>query len=116
MTDEVGLAACRALLAFGEDRHDDVVDLLVPIRRDTYRFGGSHAQRDALQRTLLESALRAGRQDLARALLAERLTLRARSVYGWSRGPAWPGRGRRATARTAEAEATRLRTAFAAAL
>ena len=117
MTNEVGLTACRALLAFGEDRHDDVVDLLVPVRATTYRFGGSHAQRDAVQRTLLESALRAGRQDLARSLLAERLTLRARSVYGWSqRARLARAEADDATARTAEAEATRLRTAFAAAL
>ena len=51
----------------------------------TQRFGGSHAQRDVLQRTLLESALRAGQLDLARALVAERLGVSARpSVYGWT--------------------------------
>ena len=117
MTNEVGLTACRALVAFGEDRHDDVVDLLMPVRATTYRFGGSHAQRDALQRTLLESALRAGRRDLARSLLAERLTLRSRSVYGWSqRARLARAEADDATALDAEAEATRLRTAFAAAL
>jgi tetratricopeptide (TPR) repeat protein len=84
MTAEVGLPASRAVLAFGEERYDDVVALLTPIRATTARFGGSHAQRDALQRTLLEGALRAGRFDLARALLSERLSLRDSSVYGWT--------------------------------
>ena len=56
----------------------------MPIRRTLDRFGGSHAQRDALQRTLLESALRAGRYELARALTAERLGVRESSVYGWT--------------------------------
>ena len=57
---------------------------LLPIRRVLQHFGGSHAQRDALQRTLLEAALRAGRTDLARALIAERLAVRDTSVYGWT--------------------------------
>jgi tetratricopeptide (TPR) repeat protein len=83
MTADVGLPAARAVLAFAEDRHGDVIDELMPVRRISARFGGSHAQRDALQRTLLESTIRAGRLDLARALLSERLTARDTSVYGW---------------------------------
>ena len=55
-----------------------------PVRRSLQRVGGSHAQRDVLQRTLLESALRIDELDLARALLAERLSLRETSVYGWT--------------------------------
>jgi tetratricopeptide (TPR) repeat protein len=84
MTVEVGLPASRAVVAFGEQRYDDVIAALAPIRATTARFGGSHAQRDALQRTLLEAALRAGRIDLARALLSERLARRDTSVYGWT--------------------------------
>jgi tetratricopeptide (TPR) repeat protein len=84
MTVEVGLPAAQAVVAFGEERYDDVVAALAPIRSTTARFGGSHAQRDALQRTLLEAALRAGQVDLARALLSERLSLRDSSVYGWT--------------------------------
>jgi hypothetical protein len=53
----------------------------VPIRRRLQLFGGSHAQRDVLQRTLLEAALRDGRRDLARALIAERLAVRPNSAY-----------------------------------
>ncbi|MFT3855205.1 MAG: tetratricopeptide repeat protein [Ilumatobacteraceae bacterium] len=84
MTAEIGLPACRAVVAFAEDRHDDVVAELLPIRRVLHHFGGSHAQRDALQRTLLESALRGGHLRLARALTAERLGVRETSVYGWT--------------------------------
>jgi hypothetical protein len=68
-----------------EGRHEDVIADLAPIRLVLNRFGGSHAQRDALQRTLLESALRAGELELARVLTAERLSLRETSVYGWDR-------------------------------
>ena len=84
MTGEIGLPTCRAVIAFAEDRHDDVVAELLPIRRVLARFGGSHAQRDVLQRTLLESALRGGRYRLAQALTAERLGVRETSVYGWT--------------------------------
>jgi hypothetical protein len=73
------------VLAYAEDRHDDVVDTLAPIRRTLHRFGGSHAQRDVLQRTLLESALRSGRFEFAAELLSERLAERETSVYGWTR-------------------------------
>ena len=84
MTAEIGLPACRAVVAFVEERYDDVVAELLPIRRVLHRFGGSHAQRDALQRTLLESALRGGQLRLARGLTAERLGVRETSVYGWT--------------------------------
>ena len=83
MTAEVGLPACRSVLAYIEDRHADVVAELLPIRTILARFGGSHAQRDALQRTLVASALCAGRLDLARALLNERIGVRETSVWSW---------------------------------
>jgi hypothetical protein len=83
MTADVGLPACRSVLAYIEDRHADVVAELLPIRTILARFGGSHAQRDALQRTLVASALHAGRFDLARALLNERIGVRETSVWSW---------------------------------
>jgi hypothetical protein len=116
MTTEVGLPASRAVLAFAEDRHDDVVDTLAPIRRNLHRFGGSHAQRDVLQRTLLESALRAGRHEFAAELIGERLAERETSVYGWTRrGLLSAALGDDAAARTAEDRAASLRSRFAAA-
>lgn len=81
MTSEVGLPASRAVVAYGQGRWDDVVAELAPIRRRLQLFGGSHAQRDVLQRTLLDAALRAGRTDLARALISERLAVRPTSAY-----------------------------------
>jgi hypothetical protein len=83
MTADVGLPASRAIVAFAEGRDDDVVAELAPIRRTSSAFGGSHAQRDLLQRTLLEAALRSGCDDLARSLTAERVGQRDTSVYGW---------------------------------
>jgi len=115
-TAAVGLPACRAVVAFVEDDHDEVVELLQPIRRTLNVFGGSHAQRDALQRTLLESALRAGRYELAVALTDERLGGRETSVYSWlQRSRARRGLGDLDGAESATAAAAAHRSRFAAA-
>jgi hypothetical protein len=85
MTAEVGLPACRAVLAHVEGRDGSVIAELAPIRTILFRLGGSHAQRDALQRTLVVSAIRHGQLDLAQALLAERLAVRDTSAWSWQR-------------------------------
>jgi hypothetical protein len=71
-TREVGSAATRAIRAFGEGHYAEVVRLLRPIRNRAHRFGGSHAQRDVIDLTLIVAASRAGQSRLATALLAER--------------------------------------------
>jgi hypothetical protein len=81
MTRSVGLPIAAAMLAFGQDRYDDVVSLLAPIRTVVNLFGGSHAQRDVVQRTLLEAAIRGGHHSFARGLVAERLSLVPSSTY-----------------------------------
>ncbi|PSJ29012.1 tetratricopeptide repeat-containing protein [Streptosporangium nondiastaticum] len=81
MTAEIGVPVSRALIAYGQQRYDEAVDLLLPLRHRLHTFGGSHAQRDALQKTLVEAALHAGRLDLARTLLSERVSLRPQCPY-----------------------------------
>ena len=116
MTAEVGLPAARAVLAFAEERHDDVVETLAPIRRSLHRFGGSHAQRDVLQRTLLESSLRSGRYEFAGELISERLGKRELSVYGWERRRHLSAAvGDDAAAQVADDQVVALRSRFAAA-
>ena len=79
-TREVGAGAVRAVQAFAARRYDEAVELLRPIRNVAHRFGGSHAQRDLIDLTLIEAALRGGRGTLAAALAAERAALRPRSA------------------------------------
>jgi tetratricopeptide (TPR) repeat protein len=76
---EVGGAAARAVMAFGDGDYALCVALLRPVRHRAHRFGGSHAQRDLLDLTLIEAAHRAGDLALARGLSAERLSLRPAS-------------------------------------
>jgi hypothetical protein len=71
-TREVGHAATRAIRAFGDGDYGETVRLLRPIRSYAHRFGGSHAQRDLLDLTLIEAASRAGQDRLAAALRTER--------------------------------------------
>jgi tetratricopeptide (TPR) repeat protein len=85
MTAAVGLPVCRSLVHFGAGRYDQVIADLLPIRTRVHEFGGSHAQRDAVERTLLEAAIRAGRTDLASALVSERLAVRECNTYAWSK-------------------------------
>jgi hypothetical protein len=82
-TSEVGLPVCRALVSFGRGRYDEVLEQLLPIRHRLHLFGGSHAQRDAIERTLLEAALRGGSHGVARTLINERVERRPDSPYVW---------------------------------
>ncbi|MEV5755033.1 tetratricopeptide repeat protein [Actinoallomurus sp. NPDC052308] len=111
MTARVGLPVCRALVGFVRGEHDKVVDLLYPVRHHLNEFGGSHAQRDVVQRTLLESAIRSANADLARVLVSERLNLRPTSPFNWLKHAAVAEvRGDRATATSARTHAANLRT------
>ena len=76
VTRAVGLPVCEALLAYAENRHSDAARLMEPVRTSLVRAGGSHAQRDVFAQTLLSAAEKAGQNQLARALLNERLALR----------------------------------------
>jgi hypothetical protein len=79
---EVGLDAALAIQAFGQGRYAETVRLLRPLRSYAHRFGGSHAQRDLLDLTLIEAASRARLDGLARALTAERLARRGQGDSG----------------------------------
>jgi hypothetical protein len=82
MEREAGLPVVKAVHAFGAGRYDEAVALLMPVRYRAHIFGGSHAQRDIVHRTLIEAALRGGDKALARALTAERTALKPHCPFG----------------------------------
>ena len=57
-TRQIGLPACRALMAFGRSNHSLAITLLASLPALAHRFGGSHAQRDVLTLTLLNAVER----------------------------------------------------------
>ncbi|MFT0183203.1 tetratricopeptide repeat protein [Pseudomonas benzopyrenica] len=64
---------CRALLAFADEDYDGCARLLEPLRTDVARIGGSGAQREVIEDTLLVALLRGGDHTKAGVLLDERL-------------------------------------------
>ena len=69
---EVGLPLMRGMLAYAHGDHDDALRTLYPLRAIAHRFGGSHAQRDLIDQTLLAAACGASERAIGRALLNER--------------------------------------------
>jgi hypothetical protein len=76
----VGIPVVEGLAAFHRSAWADAVELLLPVRFDLWQIGGSHAQRDVVDWTLTEAAVRAGRRDVALSLAHERLAARPRSA------------------------------------
>ena len=76
----VGIPIVQGLAAFRRGAYDRAVELLLPVRFDLWQIGGSHAQRDVVNWTLTEAAIRAGRRDIGVSLANERLAARQRSV------------------------------------
>jgi tetratricopeptide (TPR) repeat protein len=71
--ERAGLALLEAFSAFAAGRPDRAIDLLIDIRPRAHAVGGSHAQRDIIDLTLIAAAARAGDDALARALVTERV-------------------------------------------
>jgi len=78
-TRKVGHPVVLAIKAFGDGNYAETLWRLRDVRNIASRFGGSHAQRDIIDLTLIEAALRAGQQSIAAALAAERLATRPKS-------------------------------------
>ena len=62
----------RAFAAFQRGDYDATIDLIVPMLPDRERMGGSRAQIDLVEATLMRAYLNAGRETEARHLLSER--------------------------------------------
>ncbi len=72
MAADVGLPLMLALVDFSLGRMAQSIERLLPLRVFAHRFGGSHAQRDLLDQTLLAAASAGRNRGVGRALLNER--------------------------------------------
>ncbi|MEZ5856043.1 MAG: tetratricopeptide repeat protein [Hyphomicrobiaceae bacterium] len=75
-----GLPLVEGLAAYNRGAYADALEHLFKARDHLWMIGGSHAQRDLLEWTLAEAAVRAGQRDVAIALANERLGLRPDSA------------------------------------
>ena len=73
---EVTLPLVQGIGAFAHEAYDEAVRLMEPVYGQLTRIGGSHAQREVFEDTLLEAYLRAGQMDKAEAMLRTRLNRR----------------------------------------
>lgn len=76
---ETGAPVIDGLLLFERGDFAGAIEPLLAARQIANVFGGSHAQRDVIDWTLTEAAIRGKVAPLARALVQERLALRPES-------------------------------------
>jgi len=67
---------CRGIKAFADGDHDGAIRLLEPVMADVVRIGGSHAQRELWEDTLIVAYLRGGYAEKAAGLISARLDRR----------------------------------------
>jgi tetratricopeptide (TPR) repeat protein len=77
VTAQVGRRLIDGVLAFAGGDYARAVKAILPLRHEAARIGGSHAQRDIVNLTLIAAAERSGQWSLARDLLAERVLARS---------------------------------------
>lgn len=74
-----GLPIMKGIYAFGQGDYETAKELLSAHRHNSHLFGGSVAQRDILNLTLLSAASRSGDRAMVEGLVAERTLLRPHS-------------------------------------
>lgn len=77
VTRAIGAPLLNGLVAFGERRFDAATALIAPVRVALAPLGGSHAQRDVVDQTLLAAAALGRDKHVGRALLDARRRAKA---------------------------------------
>jgi tetratricopeptide (TPR) repeat protein len=72
VTAEVGRRFIEGVVAFAQRDWGRAIDAILPVRFETFRIGGSHAQRELINRTVFAAAERAGNRALVGTLAEER--------------------------------------------
>ncbi|MDH3602017.1 MAG: hypothetical protein OEU26_20590 [Candidatus Tectomicrobia bacterium] len=110
-TREIVVPLVQGIVDFAQGEYAKSAQLLEPVCPQLVRIGGSHAQREVFEDTLLEAYLRAEQFDKAEAMLAERLERRtsARDTFWLGRVQAGQGQKHQAKANVeAAAQSWRL--------
>ena len=96
---EIILPLAQGIDAFAQHDYNSAVNYLEPVFPQLTRIGGSHAQREVFEDTLLEAYLRAEQFDKAGDMLRERLSRRETPRDTFWLGRAMAGKGDAASAR-----------------
>lgn len=76
---QTGLPLIEGFTMFWQGKYQTAVERLHDARFIANSFGGSHAQRDIIDWTLVEAAIRGGMRDISESLANERLSLKPHS-------------------------------------
>jgi tetratricopeptide (TPR) repeat protein len=98
-TEEIVIPLVQGIAAFAQGAYVQSTQLLEPVCPQLVRIGGSHAQREVFEDTLLEAYLRAEQFDKAEAMLAERLARRTSPRDLFWLGRVQAGQGQREQAK-----------------
>jgi len=101
----VVLPLAQGIWAFAQGAYDEAIQCIEPVADQIIRIGGSDAQREVFEDTLLEAYLRAGRYAQAEALLRQRLGRRPSARDSFWLGRAQMGSGQVQSARLSLEEA-----------
>jgi tetratricopeptide (TPR) repeat protein len=104
----VVLPLVQGIWAFAQGAYDEALQYIEPIANQIVRIGGSNAQREVFEDTLLEAYLRAGRYAQAEAILRQRLSRRPSARDTFWLGRTHLGRGQLADARIRLQQAQQL--------
>jgi len=103
----VVLPLVQGIWAFAQGAYDEAISWIEPMAEQIVRIGGSNAQREVFEDTLLEAYLRGGHYARAEALLRQRLSQRASARDWFWLGRAQMGSGQPEKARVSLQEARR---------
>ena len=108
--DCVTIPVCEAIVAYACKNYGTARQILSDSRDEFIRDGASHAQRDVYVQAMIESALRGGEMELARALLGARLETKPHGFGSWQKyAEALEAMGDRKAASAALAKAAKYR-------
>ncbi len=83
MAREVSMPLLKAVEAYGRNKCQEAVSILDRVKPLVYRFGGSEAQRDAVDQLHIGAALKGGLSGAALALTHERTLKKEESPLAW---------------------------------
>ncbi len=76
---KIAMPLIEGFAAFHRGEYETAVTVLHPLRFVAHQQGGSHAQRDIIDWTMTEAAIRGGMRELATSFANERVALKAHS-------------------------------------
>ena len=109
MARDISIPLASAVEAYGKNRCEEAVSILDQVKPLVYRFGGSEAQRDAVDQFHIGAAIKGGLGRAALALAHERTLKKEESPLAWRfAGEAYKLMGDEVSADNANTKAIRL--------